>query len=281
VPALADGESSNVSVDCTDIDVTDDSPAVGTTITFSGTVSITATADAGDTYPDNEFYPRANAGSKAWYEIYLDGVLLFDSRSDDPYYDGEIGDVQIGWFQDHDGPWVATASQDYEWDYTLLVDLVGEYTAEQFGEAYAYYGHWEYKGCYLHGYWDFVEEGGVYPEDPKECSKSVTATSHSGVVASMGYIHPYLVIELPDGSKHFFGKDGWGDPTSQDIVYTDGTWQVEIQDGTIIQLDGTWHKTTYLDVDDQGNVTGRYDAGGSTVAEEIGLSQPITITKVG
>ena len=58
-------------------------------------------------------------------------------------------------------------------------------------------------------------------------------------------------------------------------------WQVEIADGTRIQLDGEWHRKTWVEVDDQGNVICRYGSDGHIIAEEVALSSPITVTKVG
>ena len=265
IPAMAwgggcgDQDDASASVDCGEINVTDDSPVVGTTITFSGTVTIVSTAE------NNKNYSilggaTAYAESNAWYIIYdPEGVKMAWGNS---YMDDE----SVGWwFLDAS----ADASQTYNWSAEIPVELVGDYLAEHGGEAYAEYGHW----CL---FWDATDGTAS-----ASCSVQRTVTSRSGVVASTSYSHPYLVIELPDGSKHFFSSDGWGDPTTEDIVYTDGIWQVEIPDGTGIELDGEWHRTTYLDVDSEGNVTGRYNAGGSTVATDIGLSQPMTITKVG
>jgi hypothetical protein len=258
-PALAwcggggDQNDASASVDCGEINVTDDSPVVGTTITFSGTVDITASASK------RSICAYAYASSNAWYEIYdPDGTLIFSENQDFDAYDWALF-----------GRASADASQTYNWSQDVYVMLVGDYIAQHGGEAYAENG-WALFCLQI-------------PDDSASasCSSSRTVTSRSGLIASMSYSHPYLVINLPDGSKHFFSDDGWGDPTSQEIVYTDGTWQVDIPDGTGIQLDGAWHRTTYLDVDDQGNVTGRYNAGGSTVATDIGLSQPMTITKVG
>jgi len=263
-PALAwgggcgDQDDANASVDCGEINVTDDSPAVGTTITFSGTVTIVSTAE------NNKNYSllggaTAHAESNAWYIIYdPEGIKLAwgNSSKDD--------DSAAWWFLDAS----ADASQTYNWSAEIPVELVGDYLAEHGGTADAEYGHW----CL---FWDYTDGSAS-----ASCSSSRTVTARAAVTAP-GYRSPYLFIVLPDGSKHFFPSDGWGDPTSDGIVYTDGTWQVEIPAGTIIQLDGEWHRITYLDVDSQGNVTGKYNAGGSTVATDIGLSQPMTITKVG
>jgi hypothetical protein len=259
-PALAwGGSDANAEVNCSDVDVTDDSPPVGTTITFSGTVTCTANA-----YNSKNYCilggPTAGAESTAW-------VVIKDPEGNIVYsYSSDKSDSDAGWWFLCDAS--ANADQVLNWSADVLVDMVGDYVATHGGEAYAEYGHW-----FL--FWRSTDG---YASD--SCSSSRTVTSHANMIA-LTYSRPYLVIVLPDGSRHFFGSDGWGNPTTEGIVYTDGTWQVEIQDSTIVQLDGEWHRITYLDVDSQGNVTGRYGAGGSQVAEDIGLSQPITITKVG
>lgn len=286
-PVLADG--GEASVTCGEITVTDDSPVVGTIITFYGTVTVVANADSQTSwscYPGSPYGAYAYAESSAWYRITApDGTITYVEIAPSPKTEEDTGELKFYYYY---WEWQADADAGYvyDWHADVYVDQVGEYLAEQGGSAYAYYGHYEQVKVYHGPYpWDwhweeqFVIDGEFGPETSNCPGKEIT--SRSGVTAAASYIHPYLVINLPDGSRHFYGSNGWGNPTSQEIAYTDGTWQVEIQGGTAIQMDGSWHDTTYLDVDDQGNVTGRYGAGGSTVAEEIGLSQPITITKVG
>lgn len=95
-----------------------------------------------------------------------------------------------------------------------------------------------------------------------------------------------LAVELPNGGRHFYKSnsnpymDGWGNPTTDVIEYSDGTWQVTIPTGTVIELDGEWHGRTWLEIDKEGNPTFSYGYDGHITAEEIGLSNPITITKV-
>ena len=266
VPTLAwggggDKNDAEASVDCGEINVTDDSPAVGTTITFSGTVDITASASK------RSICAYAYAYSNAWYEIYdPDGILIFSGNQDFDDWDWAL------W-----GCASADASQTYNWSQDVYVALVGDYIAEHGGEAYAENG-WQILCLKI-------------PDDSASacCSTSRTVTAHSNAALATARIRPILTIQLPGGgeiykwdhSEQFFTSDGWGDPTSQEIVYTDGTWQVEIQDGTTIQLDGTWHDKTWIEVDSQGNVIGRYGSDGHIIAEDIGLSQPITVTKVG
>jgi hypothetical protein len=216
-PALAwcpPNQDAEASVDCGEVNVTDDSPVIGTTITFYGTVTIVSTAE------NNKDYsivggPTAYAESNAWYVIYdPEGCIIASGNS---YMDDE----ELAWWFFNAS---ADASQTYNWSQDVYVALVGDYLAEHGGEAYAEYGHW----CL---FWDSTDGTAS-----ASCSASRTVTARSGITASASYIHPYLVINLPGGSRHFFSSDGWGDPTSRDIAYTDGTWQVEIQDGTAIQL---------------------------------------------
>jgi len=151
----------------------------------------------------------------------------------------------------------------------VFVAMVGEYIAQHGGEAY-------------------VENGWVLfcwtiPDDSAyaSCSVQRTVYAHAAASLSTSRTRPILTIQSPADSELFFTSDGWGDPTTDVIVYTDGTWQVEIADGTIIQLDGEWHRKTWIEIDNQGNVIGRYGSDGHIIAEEIALSNPITVTKVG
>jgi hypothetical protein len=294
-----DQDDASADVDCGDIGVSDEAPAVGTTIYFYGSVTVVATAYNNHNYSGSHKGTYAEVDAYVQYTIYdPEGTVIASGivHSAGDYDDGTGHDNSYAHI-DETIPWTSDP---------VLIELVGDYVATQVGHVEAVYGHWEqdkvYEDVWVPGHWEghghhkhwvpghnesewtgewtdpeFIPDG----SDADDCSSSLTVTSRSAVVASTSYSRPYLVIELPDGSKHFFSPDGWGDTTSQDIVYTDGTWQVEIPDGTGIQLDGAWHRTTYLEVDDQGNVTGRYNAGGSTTATDIGLSQPMIITKVG
>ena len=258
-PALAWGGHSDADADveCSEIEVTDDTPAVGTTITFSGTVNITAEANAWG------FGSMAHASSYAYYVITdPEGHLVADGSSADSDWD-----FGFCWAS-------ADASQTFVWSSDVYVALVGDYIAEHGGSARAYYAT----------LFPFRMGGDC------DCDKAQrTVTSHSG--AGLGMVSSparlviqlpaELIVEKPNHSKFFFPSDGWGDPTTDFIVYSDGIWMVEIADGTIIQLDGEWHKYTWIEVDDQGNVIGRYGSDGHIIAEEVGLSQPITVTKVG
>lgn len=259
-PALAWGNT-NVNVDCSDIDVTDDTPAVGTTITFSGTVDIVSTASKGG------LSVGACADSEAWYKIYdPNGIIIYSGNQ-------ALND----WDYDLWGCASANASQTYTWSQNVYLDMVGDYVAEHGGEAYAENGH-------LFLCWWIPNDS-----DYDSCSANRTVTSHGGAGLGMVASTPRLVIQLPAGlivkkplhSKLFFPSDGWGDPTTDFIAYSDGIWQVEIAVDTMIQLDGEWHRNTWIEVDEQGNVIGRYGSDGHIIAEEIGLSQPITVTKVG
>ena len=251
------GSNANADVDCSEIDVTDDSPAVGTTITFSGTVDITAEAHA------RGLGSMASASSTAYYVIRdPEGNIIAQGVSN-------LSDCDIGFFSAN-----AYASQTFDWYSDVYIALVGDYIAEHGGSAEA-------------GYLTVFLPGLCC--DCDSCMVERTVTAHQNASLSTARIRPYLVIQLPAGghiylgdhSEKFFTSDGWGDPTTGVIVYTDGSWQVEIPAGTIIQLDGTWHDKTWIEVDDQGNVIGRYGSDGHIIAEEIALSNSITVTKVG
>jgi hypothetical protein len=255
-PALAWG-GSDADVDCSDIDVTDDTPTVGTTITFSGTVDITAEAHTCG------FMSSASANSCAYYVIFdPEGCIVDQGYNCVPDWD-----CGFCWAS-------ADASQTFVWSSDVYVALVGDYIAEHGGSAWASY----FTVCPF-------RMGADCDFDKVQR----TVTSHAGAGLGMVSSPPRLTIQLPADlivekplhAEHFFGSDGWDDPTSEFIAYSDGIWQVEIDDGTVIELDGKWRKYTWIEVDDQGNVTARYGKGGHTVAEEIGLSSPITITKVG
>jgi hypothetical protein len=251
------GSNANVDVDCSEIDVTDDSPCVGTTITFSGTVDITAEAHA------KGFLSVASASSHAYYEIRdPEGNIVAQGVND-------ISDCDIGLFSAN-----AYANQPFVWFSDVYIDMAGDYIAE-------------------HGGWAEVSYLTLLPFrtgcECDSCSIPRTVTAHPCAVLSTSRVRPILTIQLPAGgqiylddhSKQFFTSDGWGDPTTDVIVYNDGIWQVEIAVDTTVQLDGTWHDKTWIEVDDQGNVIGRYGSDGHIIAEEIGLSNPITVTKVG
>jgi len=256
-PALAYGSNANADVDCSDIDVTDDSPAVGTTVTFYGNVDIKAEAHA------RGFGSVAYASSTAYFVIR------------DP--EGNIVDQGVSDISDWDSGFCsanADANLFFPWSADVYIALVGDYIAEHGGSAEASYLtlFWPGLGC-----------------ECDSCSVARTVTAHQNASLSTARIRPYLVVQLPAGghiylgdhSEKFFTSDGWGDPTTDVIVYSDGIWQVEVPAGTIIQLDGTWHDKTWIEVDDQGNVIGRYGSDGHIIAEEIALSNSITVTKVG
>jgi len=279
-PVLADG--GNASVTCSDIDVTDDEPAVGTTITFSGNVDVVSYAN----YSNTSYFSfldshKAYAESSFWYRI-------TDPKGNNivEYYSIPITISDPGSWTKGDHWWKpgtysaeADASYLYSWYYDVDVELVGDYIAEQGGEAYAYYGYWKLqKVSRCNWEWVFVKDDEFGPE---ECSAARTATAHIAASLSTGRTRPILTVQSPMDSELYFTSDGWGNPTSDVIVYNDGTWQVEIADGTKILLDGEWHRKTWIEVDSQGNVIGRYGSDGHIIAEEIALSSPITITKVG
>jgi hypothetical protein len=312
-PVLADG--GNASVTCSDITVTDDSPVVGTTITFYGTVTIVANASATTDYVRShtgnmwsgsftDKWTVADTQSYAWYEIRdPDGNLVASDSNTESAHDEGVSDwvwVQTGPYPGQ-GYWdwgcvddaYADAGQTFDWNADVPIDLVGDYIATQGGTVTVYYGNYSQTAHYVWTYcgyeWSWDDPVPNVSTLTDEGSATKTVTSHAGAGLGMVASPARLVIQLPSGlavekplhSKSFFSSDGWGDPTSDTIVYNDGTWQVEIPHGTVVQLDGEWHKYTWIEVDGQGNVIGKYGSDGHTIAEDIGLSQPITVTKVG
>jgi hypothetical protein len=303
-PALAycppqDGASAEVT--CDEPGVSDENPTVGTTILFYGTVHVNASSYNNKNYSDgysHYYHSWYQAGAysyvdgNAYYTIYApDGTTVVASGGDS-WYDFQVGENEhwsYEWpyyFPDEDTS--ADISKDWYWEILVLLDTTGEYTVEHGGEAYAEYGYWVQLGHYEgHGYnKHFVPDGDpiFYADgDPAydSCFAQRTVLAHAAASLSTGRTRPILTVLTPVDSELFFTSDGWGSPTSDVIVYNDGTWQVEIADGTIIQLDGEWHRKTWIEVDDQGNVIGRYGSDGHIIAEEIALSSPITVTKVG
>jgi len=251
------GSDANADVDCGEIDVADDTPQVGTTITFSGTVDITAEAHA------RGLGSMASASSTAYYIIRdPEGNIVDQGVSD-------ISDCDIGLFSAN-----AYASQVFPWFSEVYIAMVGDYIAEHGGSAEV-------------SYLTLLPFGTDCECD--SCFAQRTVTAHSNAALGTARIRPILTIQLPAGgiiyekdhSEQFFTSDGWGDPTTDFIVYSDGIWQVEVPVDTIIHLDGEWHSKTWIEVDDQGNVIGRYGSDGHIIAEEIALSNSITVTKVG
>jgi len=298
-PVLADG--GNADVDCSDIEVSDDAPAVGTTITYHGTVTIVANASSTTDYWYSSWskgWTVAGAESTAWYEVRdpNGNIIATDSCALGDYNEGVVGDA--GWggahyyycFDDAE----ADAGQIFDWSVDIPIDLVGDYTATQGGEATIYYGSWtqtghcEWGGCGYVWVWDepVLHETTI----TDACTTEKTVTSHKNVQFLLWNSSPNVLwIQAPSPEGHiyldqhrgvFHGYDGWDEPTDALIVYSDGVWQVEVPVGTLIELDGKWHSFTIIEIDDQGMPTFKYGKT-HTVATDIGLSQPITITKVG
>lgn len=135
---------------------------------------------------------------------------------------------------------------------------------------------------------DFTLNGITYSFEPPPPPPTPPAPTTGGGGLMLIPAVPYLVIQLPaeriiekpDHDKIFFGSAGWGNPTTEDIVFSDGTWQVELEEGTAILLDGEWHKHTILELDSQGQLIGKYGYDGHITAEETLFSKSPTITKL-
>lgn len=301
-PALAycppQGDAS-ADVDCDEPGVDNENPTVGQTVLFYGTVYVDAYAynnkDYWDYFEYCWYYQQgaySYASGSAYYTVYApDGVTVVVSGGDS-WSDFDESDPAPWYYWPWDENTLASIDEDWYWEVPVLLDTAGDYTVENGGEAYAEYGKWVQRGYYQqywngwHLDWVWVPTGPVYyyqDGDPAydACFASRTVTAHSNAPLSTGRIRPILTVLTPVDSELFFSSDGWGDPTTDDIVHNDGIWQVEIADGTRILLDGEWHRHTWIEVDDQGNVIGRYGYDGHIIATEIGLSSPIKVTKVG
>lgn len=268
-PALAWYQYVDANIECGDIGSSNDSPQVGDVIYFYGSVDVDAIACNNCSYSG---WPNYGAGTYAAVNAYVHYVVY------DP--DGGVVDeytvhVPAGDWHWGNGFSYAEIDQLIGWtsnDFDVL--LTGEYTAYQDGYVTAEYGYWKYGCCGL--VWVPID-GDDACCGP--CSYSVIANSNAPLAT--GRTRPILTVLTSEDRGLYYTSDGWGDPTTAGIVYNDGTWQVEIADGTRILLDGEWHRKTWIEVDDQGNVIGKYGSGGHIIAEEIALSSPITITKVG
>jgi hypothetical protein len=240
-PALAWG-GTETGVTCGDIEVSNPNPVVGATVTFSGTVDIVSEASA------TGFISSAYAGSDAWYCVTApDGS---ESSGNNLITDYNVGLLSAN----------ADGSQTYGWSIVVRLMQKGIWTVGQGGSAEAWY-------------FSLLPLGYDYSED---CSAvSLNIKPHTTTILSS---HPVLIIETPDGRGCYFASDGWDGKTTQDIVLDSGGWKVQIDKGTIYQMDGKWHKRSWLIIDQNGAVTGKY-GNGERLAENIGLSKPITITK--
>jgi hypothetical protein len=300
-PALASEPpqgGASADVDCDEPGVDNENPNVGDTVLFYGTVWYDISAYNNQNYWDG-FDPWTWRFYQTGAYVKLDAsgyYFVLDPNSnlvaDDGfywstgYYTGDTG-TWYGWPWDED---VSYSIYGYwPWEAPVFIDTAGDYTVEHGGDASAEYGEWVqwYRwvpGEYCGGYW--VPDGDpiYYAEgDPAydRCFAQRTVTAHSNAALATARIRPILTILTSEDSELYFTSDGWGDPTTDDIVYNDGTWQVEVADGTKIQLDGEWHRKTWIEVDDHGNAIFKYGSDGHIIATEIGLSSPITVTKVG
>jgi hypothetical protein len=301
-PAFAwDEQGAYANVDCGEPGATIEDPFVGETVWFFGNVYYDAFAYNHKDYSDGCWYGRryevgayvkvdAN-GHCAVYDPSGTQVAGYDPSWTTGYIMGDTGNT--GWpfyWPDDEDVW-GYIWGTWNWAVPVLIEMQGDYTVEQGGDASAEYGAWVQWYKWVPDPWswcggDWVPDGdpGFYVEgDPAydECFASRTFTAHSNAALATGRTRPILTIELTGDDGVFFPSDGWGLPTTDGIVFSDGVWQVEIADGTKIFLDGEWHRKTWIEVDSQGNVTGKYGYDGHIIAEEIGLSSPIKITKVG
>jgi len=239
-PALAWGETDTV-VSCSDIEVSNPNPVIGAVVTFSGTVDIVSEASA------SGLGSGAYAGSNAWYCVTdPDGTAaIYDSNS--------VTDWGFGFLCAN-----ADGSQTFAWSVDVRL-MAGEWMVSQGGFAEAWF-------------YTILPPG--YDSSEAYCLTTITVKPHNVIKLPS---HPVLIIETPNGRGCFFPSDGWGEIVTKDIVLEKDGWKVEIDEGTILQMDGKWHKRSWLIVDEDGGVTCKY-GNAEREAENCGLSKPINIT---
>jgi hypothetical protein len=242
-PVLAYGEAT-VEVVCSDIDGPD-GVKTGSTVYYSGTVSIEATAEA------SGLVSYAEANSKAWFIVYdPDGNIAYQGSQ-------AIYDSDAGWFYAY-----ADASQIFDWGQDVYMSVPGTWMITQGGEASTL---------------AFTLLPPGYSCSAAEASAEKPVSVKARILGS-SYMHPFIIIEFPDKTRHFYMSDGWGEVTTDNIAFSNGGYSVEIAEGTAIQLDGKWRQYTWLEVDAQGNLTFKYNSDGHTTATGVGLSKPIKVT---
>jgi hypothetical protein len=281
-PAMA-WSYADAEVTCDEITASEDNIQVGDTIYFYGSVTVVAEARNHDNYCGDHEGTWAEVNACVKYIIKdPEGNVLDVGYIPLSDYDQETGWGNSDAYINETIPWTSDP---------IFIEMAGDYLACQKGCVEASYGYWYepflykyWEGGWWWGHWVYVYGDPIFVEDDSvrdRCRSCQTFTAHSNAPLSTGRLRPILTVLTPVDSELFFSSDGWGDPTTDDIVHNDGIWQVEIADGTRIMLDGEWHRKTWIEVDDQGNVIGRYGSDGHIIATEIGLSSPIKVTKVG
>ena len=183
-------------------------------VTASGTVTITSKAFA------SGLIAYADAESEASYEVTSpSGVIASGSNSE----------KDSDWATDY-YPASADASQVYSWEVTVTHSGAGVYNFSHSGEACA-------------AWLSFLPDGSGYDHASATASASyrVEVTNHSLT----------LRIILPDAAASF---DRTGSALSKAVDFNDGTWRVEIPQGTKI-LSPSGNDALYLCVNSNGEIT--------------------------
>lgn len=128
-PPSSDAEA-DVEVSDIDIDV-DGELYVGTVVTASGTITITATSEANFWLA----WDNAQAESSAGFTVTDPNSIVVDSDLNTEE------DSDTGWFGAE-----ADASQVYNWSSTFELDTIGDYLIEASGSAFASWWSWWHSG---------------------------------------------------------------------------------------------------------------------------------------
>jgi hypothetical protein len=243
-----------------DADVTIDAPVVpttpvtGTEITISGKVKIEADSQG------RGFFVFTGAESEAGYSVENPngGILSSGSNSE--------SDSDFGIFRAN-----SDAEQTYTWQFKFKPTLPGDYTIDQYGEAWAWY--WALIG----GYGD--AEDCLY----RTTTFRVWAPSQPCLPRRTSMLH----IITPNGvmSPAFYPTEGYNTgAVSQDITFASGNTIITILKGTMILMDGQPQLQIWLIFNPDGTVVGRWGANvdggmGWMLAKTVEFSQlPIVLT---
>lgn len=195
-PVLAWGGDADTGIDVSSIDAPSQG-YLGDTVTASGTVTITSTADAG-------FLSLSAAESDAWYSVSNPDSAVVDSGS---HSESDFG---IGLFHSD-----ADASQTFSWSTDITLDAVGAWTVEQGGSAFA-----QWYQLFWHG-----SSGDL-------ASNSITINAYPRPNSPNAYI---FRIKFPDGTmSNPFVQ--YGKLSTPKIDVNNGVWRVQIDSGTILKM---------------------------------------------
>jgi len=230
-----------VSVDVSDMDVIG-GHFIGDEITASGTVTVTATAEA------HGFPSFAYAESDAWYSISDPGASVVSGGA------AALQDFDMGLFSAD-----ADASQTFEWSETFQLGRVGEYNIEQGGSGYAMYSQ---------GFWFWHSSG----SESAEAWNSVLWQSNKVTAA----LPDRFTVNILGTSKEYRWEGGYTDGrVLRDAVDLQGAMngcqlRLYIPAGTVVNEDAT--RGYELEVNCyQDRITVK------TVPSSLTFSEPVTL----